>query len=127
VSSSGSVGVFLSFDSECCVLALTTLRGLFRAARSCLLRGIPIAVMVGWLCILVSGGVCSVTCGHSTLWPVIRVLTAGKAVVPTADATRRRVTRPPRDSNTSARGAKAIFAMGRKERLSRPSFAALIR
>lgn len=66
---------------------LTMARGFFRACspRSGLPGVVVVAVLVGWLCLVVSVGVCSVTCGH-VLWPVIGVLTAGRAVVPTADS-----------------------------------------
>ena len=122
------------------MLAMAVPRGFFRVvqSRSYLLGGVAVVVgwllvvvgwlfvMGGWLCVLVSVGVCSVTCGHS-LWPVIGVLTAGRAVVPTAIAVCRRVACSTSDSNASARGAKAISAMGREGEVSKRPSLALIR
>src|SRR5699024_1118419 len=100
---------------------LTMARDFFRAAHP--RSGFPgavVVVLVGWLCLIASGGVCSVTCGHVYLWPVIGVVTAGRAVVLTADSAycrRVRVGRSARDGNASARGAKAIYAVDHEERL----------
>ena len=60
---------------------MATADGLFCAAhpRSRLPSEVVAAVLVGWLCFVVSVGVCSVTFGHIYLWPVIGVLTAGES------------------------------------------------
>jgi hypothetical protein len=67
--SDSRAGAFV-VDGESRLLAIP--RGFFRAAhpRSGFPGGIVVAV-VGWLCLIVSVGVCSVTCGHIYLWPVI--------------------------------------------------------
>jgi hypothetical protein len=118
--SDSRAGAFV-VDGESRMLAVAIPSSFFRAAhpRSGLPGGVVVAV-VGWLCLIVSMGVCSVTCGHIYLWPVIGVLTAGRAVVPTADSAccrRVRVGRPARDGNVSARGAKAILRVGREKRV----------
>src|SRR5699024_4619652 len=67
VADSGA-GAFATISSTNRGLVNLIARVLFRAAelRSCFSSGvgIAVAVVVGWLCFVVSMGVCAVTCGH---------------------------------------------------------------
>jgi hypothetical protein len=64
-------GALTAAGSESRVLTLAIPCSFFRAAhpRSRLPGGVAVAAMVGWLCFLVSVGVCSVTFGHSVYGP----------------------------------------------------------